>query len=582
MRTNKSLQEFISETKKYLQSEEYDVALEILLNAIKVFPDETSLLINIGNIHKHRGRPAQAENYYKRVLEIKKSKEAYNNLSVIYLDTNNVDLAISHSSKAIDIDPNYVDARCNAALAYQRDSQYDNAISHIEFALKINGDFEKALVILYSLYQNTCNWEGLSSIENKLNSMIGNGEEHPFMGVSRSESLETNFKIAKSYANKNYRKSENKTKFGMIGGGMKPSSSVEKKIKIGYICGEFRNHPTYYLIKNLFKSHDSNRFDIFLFSFHHDVDIKNELKKDVFKFLDLTDISDTSAAEIIKEYDLDILIDLSIVISSNRINILKAKPAKNIISYLGFPGTSGHNFYDYILTDEVVAPREHQLYYTEKLLYLPCCYQVNSGVSDFSISQTTRKEHFLPDNASVLACFNQSFKIDNATFDCWIEILEELPNSVLWLLNDNKSAQKNLRDYIKGRNIDDGRIIFAEKISREKHIERLKLVDVALDTRIYNGHTTTTDALQVGVPVVTKTGKHFASRVSTSLLLSLGLNELCCDDLGSYKKKIIEICTNEEVKSRILYKFNKGKEFEKVHNNKTFAKNLEQTLLGIL
>ncbi len=582
MQTNKTLQEFISETKKYLQSEDYDVALEILLNAIKVFPNETSLLINIGNIYKHKGRPIQAENYYKKALEIKNLKEAYNNLAVIYLDTNNIDLAISHSEKAIDIDPNYIDARCNAALALERNGQYDVAINHIEFVLKINEGFEKALVILYNLYQNTCNWEGLASIENKLDSMIGNGEEHPFMGVGRSEDLEANYKIAKSYAKKNNTKFEKISEFGMIGGGMKPVSSEEKKIKIGYICGEFRNHPTYHLIKNLFKSHDSTRFDIFLFSFRHDEKIKNELKKDVFKFLDITDITDTSAVEIIKEYDLDVLIDLSIVIFGNRINILKAKPAKNIISYLGFPGTSGHNFYDYILTDKVVTPIEHQLYYTEKFLYLPNCYQVNDGVSNFSRAKTTRKENFLPENDLVLACFNQSFKFDKATFDCWIEILKELPNSVLWLLNDNKCAQKNLINYLKSKNVEEKRLIFAEKVSREKHIERLKLADVALDTRIYNGHTTTTDALQAGIPVVTKTGNHFASRVSTSLLFSLGLNELCCNDLVSYKKKIIEICTSEKVKSRVLNKFDNGKEFEKINNNEIFAKNLEQTLLGIL
>ena len=554
MNAKKTLEEFISDTKKHLESEEYDSALKILLGAIKVYPNEPSLIINIGNIHKHRGRPRQAENYYKKALEIKESKEAYNNLSVIYLDANSIELSISHSVKAIEIDANYVDAHYNAALALERTEEYNDAKDHINFILKIDKNNKKALVVLFRIYQNICNWKDMISIQNKLDDMVGNGEEHPFVGVSRSEDLAANFKIASSYANKNYTKFETTSKFGMVGGGAEVSSPEEEKIKIGYICGEFRNHPTYHLIKNLFKSHNSKKFNIFLFSFRHDEKIKEKLKEDVYKFFDITEITDTSAAEIIKEYKLDVLIDLTVIISRNRINILKAKPAKNIISYLGFPGTSGHNFYDYILTDKIVAPEEHQPFYTEKFLYLPNCYQINDGLSNFSKTKTTRNEHLLPKNAFVLACFNQSFKLDKTTFDCWIEILRELPDSILWLLDDNKVAQQNLSNYIKKKNIDEKRLIFAEKLSREKHIERLKLADVALDTRIYNGHTTTIDALQAGIPVVTKTGSHFASRVSTSLLLSLGLDELCCEDLISYKEKVIELCMNEKVRARLLDK----------------------------
>ena len=582
MNAKKTLEEFISDTKKHLESEEYDSALKILLGAIKVYPNEPSLIINIGNIHKHRGRPRQAENYYKKALEIKESKEAYNNLSVIYLDANSIELSISHSVKAIEIDANYVDAHYNAALALERTGEYNDAIDHLNFILKIDKNNKKALVVLFRIYQNICNWKDMISIQNKLDDMVGNGEEHPFMGVSRSEDLAANFKIASSYANKNYTKFETTSKSGMVGGGVEVSSPEEEKINIGYICGEFRNHPTYHLIKNLFKSHNSQKFNIFLFSFRHDEKIKEKLKEDVYKFFDITEITDTSAAEIIKEYKLDVLIDLTVIISRNRINILKAKPAKNIISYLGFPGTSGHNFYDYILTDKIVAPEEHQPFYTEKFLYLPNCYQINDGLSNFSKTKTTRNEHLLPKNAFVLACFNQSFKLDKTTFDCWIEILRELPDSILWLLDDNKVAQQNLSNYIKKKNIDEKRLIFAEKLSREKHIERLKLADVALDTRIYNGHTTTIDALQAGIPVVTKTGSHFASRVSTSLLLSLGLDELCCEDLISYKEKVIELCINEKVRARLLDKLTAKNNFEKIHNNELFAKNLEQTLMGIL
>jgi protein O-GlcNAc transferase len=580
MSNQKELQEFISEAKLLLQSQNYEEALDILLEAIKIYPTESSLIINIGNIHKHRDRPRQAENYYKRAIEINESKEAYNNLAVLYLDANLIDLAISCSMRAIEIDSNYIDARYNAALALQRNGQYSSAIDQMSFIMDINPDHSKVLVSLYNLYQHTCSWDEISSIEKKLDSMIGNGEEHPFMGISRSDSLENNYKIAISYAQKNINPAKEVSIPQFIGGGM---SGVEKnKIKIGYLCGEFRDHPTYHLTKNLFKSHNSNEFEIYLFSFRHDEKTKNKLKEDVFKFIDITDLTDASAAEIIRSYALDILIDLTVVISSNRINILKDKPAKNIISYLGYPGTSGYSFYDYILTDEIVSPKHHQSFYTEKFLYLPCCYQVNDGVSDFSDSKKTRKMYSLPESATVLACFNQSYKLDFITFKCWLEILDELPDSVIWLLKDNDLSQKNLIKFASERNIEKNRIIFADKTPRDEHLDRLKLADLILDTSIYNGHTTTTDALKVGVPVVTKTGEHFASRVSTSLLCSLDLDELCCSDLTSYKNKVIELCTNTDARKKILDKLTVKNKYKEVHNTKAFAKCLENVLVKIL
>ena len=346
----------------------------------------------------------------------------------------------------------------------EREGQYEKALKHIKIVLDIDENNERALVIIFNLFQNTCNWHEIAAIENKLDSLAGNGQEHPFMCVSRTEDLETNYKVAKSYAQRNYTQFEEPPDFTMIGGGLESSPADKKKIRLGYICGEFRNHPTYHLTKNLFKSHDSSKFDIYIFSFRHDEEIKEQFKNDVFRIQDITNISDASAIEIIKECKLDILIDLSVVISANRINILRAKPAKKIISYLGFPGTSGHDFYDYILTDEIVTPLTHQPYFTEKILHIPGCYQVNSGLSDLSDPTTSRKEHFLPADANVLACFNQSFKLDVHTFSCWIEILQEIPNSVLWLLDENELAKKNLRQYISKRGINEDRLIFAQKI----------------------------------------------------------------------------------------------------------------------
>ena len=574
MNTKKTLEEFISYIKECLKSEDYDNALKALLTAIEVYPDQPPLLINVGNIYKCIGDYKQAENYYKKVLEIKNSKEAHNNLSVVYLETSLLEQSILHAKKAIQIDSNYVEAYYNLALAYEKTGEYKSAKKNIDHILKTDANNPNAIVLLFRILQNTCDWKNLKLIENKLNNMVGVGVEHPFMQISRSEDLETNYKVAKSWARKNSLQFTKQSKLHQ--------TKNNKKVRIGYICGELRDHPTFYLIKNLFKSHNAKKFDIFIFSSYHDIEIKSKLQKNVYEFFDITNNSDAEAIDIINDCNLDILIDLSVVISNNRINILRARPAKKIISYLGFPGTSGYSHYDYLLTDKIVTPIKHQPFYTEKFLFLPNCYQINDGISNFSKTKATKKQHGLPEKDFILACFNQSFKLDKSIFDCWIEILKKLPNSVLWVLEDNEIAKKNLCQYIEKSLINKKRLIFAKRVAREEHLERIKLVDVVLDTRIYNGHTTTTDALQSGIPVVTKTGKHFASRVSSSLLSSLGLNELCCENLEDYKQKVMDICINKKTKLRILKKLTDKKNFEKMHDNKLFAKNLEKVLTQIL
>ncbi len=571
MNTKKSLEEFISDIKRCLESEDYENAKKILIDALEFFPNQPSLLINLGNIYKCFGDYEEAENYYKKVLEIEISKEAYNNLSVTCLEKNSIEESIVFAKKAIEVDVNYIDAYYNLSLAYEKSGDYENAKATLRKILTIHDDYPHALILLYRVFQNTCDWENMESIENKLDEMIEMGIEHPFMNVSRSENSEMNYTVAKSWAEKNV--------LAISKQPIKKITKKNKKIKLGYICGEFRDHPTFHLIKNLFREHDTKNFEIYIFSFNHDEETKIKLQKNIFKFFDITKNSDSESIEIINNCNLDILIDLSVVISNNRINILKSKPAKKIISYLGYPGTSGCQHYDFLLTDSVVTPKDHQPFYIEKFLFLPDCYQINDGKSNFSKSTETRSQHQLPENSIVLASFNQSFKLDSVMFNCWLEILKELNDSVLWLLEDNEIAMKNLYRYVEKNNIDKQRLIFAKRVGRDLHLERIKLANVILDTRIYNGHTTTIDALQSGIPVVTKTGNHFASRVSTSLLLSLGLDELCCDNLKDYKQKIIDLCMNKKIKSQILKKLTDKKNYEKVHDNKFFAKKLEKILI---
>ena len=257
---------------------------------------------------------------------------------------------------------------------------------------------------------------------------------------------------------------------------------------------------------------------------------------------------------------------------------MQNKLAKKTISYLGYPGTSGSNDYDYIITDKTITPEHQQQFYKEKFLYMPRYYQINDGEQKFNKLKATKEECGLPKNSIVLSCFNQPYKIEKTMFDCWLKILKDLPKSVLWLLNDNQKNKINLLKYAQENGIEQKRVIFAERVSRDEHIKRLGLADIMLDTRFYNGHTTTTDAIQCGIPVVTLCGKHFASRVTMSLLKALDLEELIVKDMDEYENSVIKLAKDKKYKLKIKDKLTDGKLIDVFYNIKKFVKEFEGLL----
>ena len=573
MSIKKPLEEYIDNIKKFLQKGDFSNALSIINNALTDYPSNPKLYINGGNIYKINGDLENAEIYFKKALILHKSKEVLNNLSVIELEKYNYQQSIDYAMDAIKLDPSYSDAYYNLALSLERIGDYSQAINYADKSYKLSKNI-KHLVLLYRVLQNTCDWEKMDSIVSDLDSNIGNGIEHPFLNISRIDDEAINFIVAKSWAENNTFKIPTESNL--------KNDREKGKIKLGYICGEFRNHPTYHLIKNLFKNHNKEDFEIYIFSYNHENDIQNEIQKDVDQFISIDETNDKDAIKKISEFNIDILIDLSIIITNNRQKIISSRPAKKIISYLGYPGTSGYNFYDYIITDKIVTPENKQSYYSEKFLYLPRIYQVNSGIKYTKIKDILKSDHGLPDDSIVLSCFNQSFKIDKIIFKSWISILKKLPKTYLWILEDNEVAKENLTEYAELHNISSDRLIFAPRIDRNNHLKRLTLADVALDTRIYNGHTTTTDALQSSVPVVTIMGKHFASRVSSSLLSSIGLEELIAHNIQEYEEKIIKLCSEKIYLKKIKEKLSDSVYMKNFYDIKKFTYEFELSLKSIL
>ena len=573
MSIKKPLEDYIGDIKEFLHKGDFSNALSIINNALTDYPSNPKLYINGGNIYKINGDLKNAEIYFKKALILHKSKEVLNNLSVIELEKYNYQQSIDYAMDAIKLDPSYSDAYYNLALSLERIGDYSQAINYADKSYKLSKNI-KHLVLLYRVLQNTCGWEKMGSISSDLDANIGNGIEHPFLNISRTDDEAINFIVAKSWAENNIFKVPMESNL--------KNDKKKGKIKLGYICGELKNHPTYHLIKNLFKNHNKEDFEIYIFSYNHESDIQNEIQKDVDQFINIDETNDEDAIEKISRFNIDILVDLSIIITNNRQKIISSRPAKKIISYLGYPGTSGYNFYDYIITDKIVTPENKQSYYSEKFLYLPSTYQVNSGIKYEKVKDILKSDHGLPDDSIVLSCFNQSFKIDKIIFKSWMNILKKLPATYLWILEDNEVAKENLTKYAESHDIPPDRLIFAPRIDRNSHLKRLALADVALDTRIYNGHTTTTDALQSSVPVVTIMGKHFASRVSSSLLSSVGLEELIAHNIQEYEEKIIKLCSEKIYLKKIKEKLSDSVYMKNFYDIKKFTYEFELSLKSIL
>ena len=391
---------------------------------------------------------------------------------------------------------------------------------------------------------------------------------HPFLHISNIDDEESNYKNSLSW--------NKESKTNVIERNDKCDSD---KIILGFFCGEIRNHPTFYLIKNLFKNLNRDIFFVYMFSYNHSADEKRYIEKDIDEFIDITDLSTDDSKKIIKKYQLDVLIDLTAIVSHNRSDIIEKGLSKIIISYLAFPGTTGKSSYDYMITDKVVTPIEQQKYYSEQFLYMPNTYQINNGEKNFD-TETIKDDFNLPNDQIILGCLNQSFKLDPIFFDIWINILEDFSKTCLWILNHSRDMQENIYKFINNR-VDQERIIFADRVDYVTHLKRIQHIDIALDTRIYNGHTTTIEMLQAGIPLITLKGNHFASRVSASILKTLEIEELITEDYDDYKNKIASLINNEKRQSMKDLIKNKL-QISKLLDVNYFTKNFEKIILDAI
>ncbi len=343
-----------------------------------------------------------------------------------------------------------------------------------------------------------------------------------------------------------------------------------------YLSNNFHDHPVAHLMVSLFGLHNRDRFQVFCYSYGPDdgSHYRHRIQKGCDKFIDLRNLNDVDAATRIHEDSVAILVDLKG--PYNRLRISALCPAPIQVVYLGFLSTTGAGFFDYIIADKLVTPQDHAKYYSENFVYMPHCYQPNDHTQTVSERRWTRNDFGLPEHGFVFCSFNAAYKVEPVVFNAWMNILRQVPQAVLWLLWEDKTTEGNLRHEAQQRDIESERLIFSKRLPMDQHLARLKLADLALDTCIYNGGATTSNALWAGVPVITLQGSHFVSRMSASSLTAVRLPELITRSLAEYEALAIKLALRPMELGGIRQRLAKNRSTQPLFDTHRFARNLEK------
>ena len=451
-------------------------------------------------------------------------------------------LAIGCFSKAIEQDKYSADS-----WLLKGDSYF--SLRNYQESFKLNQNLDFLLGKLTHTMSLCSQWKNLDDYISQMNDKLRGGvnSAYPF-GYQAIATSEKDLQIcAKNYSNYYFPDLRLKKMFKKSG----------SRIRIGYLGGEFREQATSALIVGMLELHDRSQFEVYIFD--NGWDDKSALRKrihaSVDHFIDIYMLSDEQATSKIESIGIDILINLNGFFGLGRQGIFQRRAAPIQVNYLGFPGTIGSPYIDYIVADKIVIPENSKKYYTEKVAYLPRCYQPNDSKRIVNSHQFSRQDFGLPEEGFIFCCFNNIYKINEKIFAIWIRLLSKVEGSVLWLFGDDSSVITNLNGYAKDQGIDTSRIIFAKPLEMSLHLARLKIANLVLDTLPYNAHTTASDALWVGVPIVTCIGKTFPGRVCASILSAMNMNELITESLSEYESVILDIANNplkyEEIKNKL-------------------------------
>jgi protein O-GlcNAc transferase len=502
--------------------------------AAALAPEDAVVLVNLGELLLALGRPKEAEAVLRQAIALAPSPEAQTNLGVALAALGRGEAAIDAYRAALTLEPDHLNAQSNLGGALAATGRRVEALAALRTALTLCPGHALALVQLVYQRQWLCDWPGLDEEEAALLERTRSGERvTPLPLLAFADDPALLLRAAEIWARPFAVPAERHLP-------PRPPARRER-LRIGYLSRDFRVHAIAFLAAELFERHDRTRVEIAGYSIAPDDGsaLGARLRRSFEHFTDLTGLDDAAAARRIHADGIDILVDLTGHTEGARTRILAFRPAPVQVNYLGFPGSMGADFIDYILVDPFLAPAAHQPFFSERLVHLPHCYQVNDTARTIA-PRPARAACGLPERGFVFCCFNQTYKITPAMFGIWMHLLWSVPESVLWLFASEPAAA-HLRREAASRGVAPERLIVAPPLPQAQHLARLSLADLFLDTLPYNAHTTASDALWVGLPVLTCAGRTFASRVAGSLVHALGLPELVTTSLGDYEAQALRL-----------------------------------------
>jgi predicted O-linked N-acetylglucosamine transferase (SPINDLY family) len=558
---------------------QYDEAIFHYDKALSFKPDYAEAWSNKGSTLNKLKRFDEAIIHFDKALSIKPDfAQGWFNKGVAlnYLVRN--EEAIAHYDKALSLKPDYAEAWSNKGIALNDLRRFDEAIIHFDKALSIKPDIDWLYGELLFTKMKICSWSGLAdSLEILSKKVVANERVTlPFFFLSVIDDALLHKKSSEIYAQTQY-------PFKPV---LEPilKRPQSQKIRVGYFSADFHNHATGYLMAELFELHDKSQFELVGFSFGPIVndEMRQRLLKSFDQFVEVGRKSDVEIAKLSRDLNIDIAVDLKGFTKGARQGIFAHRVAPIQVNYLGYPGTMGVDSMDYIIADKTLISTELQSLFSEKVIYLPNSYQVNDRKRSISDRKFTRQELGLPDHGFIFCCFNNNFKILPATFEGWMRILKAVEGSVLWLLQDNSWALENLKKEAEKYGISAERLVFAERLPLREHLARHCQADLFLDTLPYNAHTTTSDALWTGLPVLTLMGRSFASRVAASLLNAIGLPELITFTQKEYEALAIELAIHPDKLADIKLKLARNRLNAPLFDTPLFTKNLEAAYIKMM
>ena len=523
-------------------------------------------------------RSAEALASYERALALHPDyAEAFNNRSAALFALKRFAEALNDSDRALALKPQFADALYNRGNALSELNRPLDALSSYEQVLAVDPAHPRALSGLANAAMTIGDWERTSQLAGQLKSEVLAGKAliQPFVLMGYWDDNELQLRCSQKYVQE--------AGPGPLAPLWTGESYKHDKIRIAYLSADFHEHVTATLTVEMFEHHDRERFEITAVSFGPDdaSAMRGRLVKAFDRFHDARQQSDREVARLLRQWEIDIAVDLGGYTSGARPWVLAHRPAPVQAKYMGYPGTSGSTFIDYIIADDLVVPADQHRFFSEKIAALPDTLWVTDTRRAIG-EAPSRGEAGLPQHAFVFCCFNHNWKITPPVFDIWMRLLHAIEGSVLWLLEGNASIRGNLCKQAAARGIAPERLIFAGRTMPEKHLARQQLADLFLDTLPYNAHTTASDALWVGLPLITTAGKSFPARVAASLLKSANMPELIAADLAEYEALALKLARDPALLAQIRQKLVSGRDGVALFDTLRFTRNLETAYIAML